>query len=717
MPTLAPGSSGLGSARSSVVLPSSGALPGSAQSEPPRAAAKRAAGSPQPKAPSSTRRQGQSPGDGASMADLADERVWWSEAIVAKVKSLQSSFGDEFQRIADKIRSDVGVWQDRVEVQLEHDRRELQASEADLRRQLGEQRASLGGLTAAVAELRELCAKGGAAASAAEAAGLENSAAQHRILSGVEAAVEDLRREVRSLQEAGDQQGRLAEAISGRHGKLADAAAEAREQMKALSEKVDLQTWTCQETRAELQTVRERLDRESRSSREELASMLAEAKAGAELQAAAVVEEARRAAEEAAQADAARMAPAVLAEARRAAEEVVEEQARALGEAAARGADGVPCGDGPPEGVGRSPSPPPPSGELSAELRGAFGALAERVGELEARAAAADLEARQPEGAEGRLAALEGLPPRLEALSRRVEELVPLPPRVDRLAARLDEDLETLSARLGEELRGLARLELPALPERIDKLSARLDEELQCLAGLELPALPERIDKLSARLDEELQGVARSEELLSARIQALAARHEREGPRPGSPGSGASAARAARRAEEERPPESPREAIARRQASEPGAASPVVVPEAMSGRQTEADERSDELEALSLRVEAIASHQRQIDERIEGLEALTARQEDLLQAGAVPGGLEALARTVARMSARLEEMDEAQPTDSWRGQPARYATVGSAETRVCLLPRRHHPPSSPLWTPEMGTERMGTMPNSSSCSF
>ncbi|CAK0828639.1 unnamed protein product, partial [Prorocentrum cordatum] len=51
------------------------------------------------------------------------------------------------------------------------------------------------------------------------------------------------------------------------------------------------------------------------------------------------------------------------------------------------------------------------------------------------------------------------------------------------------------------------------------------------------------------------------------------------------------------------------------EASEPGAASPVVVPEAMSGRQTEADERSDELEALSLRVEAIASHQRQIDER------------------------------------------------------------------------------------------------------
>jgi len=65
-------------------------------------------------------------------AEIEAERLWWSEVSERQVKELESSFGVEFQKTTDKLRTDIARAQDRLELLIDAERRERQAAIAEL---------------------------------------------------------------------------------------------------------------------------------------------------------------------------------------------------------------------------------------------------------------------------------------------------------------------------------------------------------------------------------------------------------------------------------------------------------------------------------------------------------------------------------------------------------------------------------------------------------
>jgi hypothetical protein len=64
-------------------------------------------------------------------AEIEAERLWWSEVSERQVKDLESSFGVEFQKTTEKLRSDIARCQKRLESMIEEERKDRQAAHAE----------------------------------------------------------------------------------------------------------------------------------------------------------------------------------------------------------------------------------------------------------------------------------------------------------------------------------------------------------------------------------------------------------------------------------------------------------------------------------------------------------------------------------------------------------------------------------------------------------
>jgi len=191
--------------------------------------------------------------------ELEAERLWWSEASERQVKELESSFMVEFQRTADRLRSDMSACQDRLEMLVEAEKKQRHASIADLKRELDIQQVTLSEMAKRPVE-RSIGATGSKSlplGTSQDLQGiheimaklrcdLDSSVAQHTSkdasmratveqqktqTEAAEAMMTDLRRELRNTQE----QNQL------RVSQIEVMADEVRRDMRAIQEKADLQ--------------------------------------------------------------------------------------------------------------------------------------------------------------------------------------------------------------------------------------------------------------------------------------------------------------------------------------------------------------------------------------------------------------------------------------------------------------------------------------------
>jgi len=189
--------------------------------------------------------------------ELEAERLWWSEASERQMKELECSFDQQFEKTAARLRADIESSQDKLEVRLESERSQRHAALADLRRELDAQKVML------TEVVRQLEASLRNRASDKEGASLEDKThyvnfsmeAQQRAenerqkdlqLSGLEAAVADLRREFSNLDGRSSVASQVQAGVEA--SKEAAASVEAlRQEVAGLRDKTDLQAQSLQE--------------------------------------------------------------------------------------------------------------------------------------------------------------------------------------------------------------------------------------------------------------------------------------------------------------------------------------------------------------------------------------------------------------------------------------------------------------------------------------
>mmetsp|Transcript_49564 Transcript_49564/g.92860 ORF Transcript_49564/g.92860 Transcript_49564/m.92860 type:complete len:1042 (-) Transcript_49564:69-3194(-) len=88
-------------------------------------------------------------------AEIEAERLWWSEVSERQVKELESTFGMEFQKTTDKLRVDISRCQDRLEMLVEQEKSQRQATTEALRRDVDTSQAAATELSREVSDLRK----------------------------------------------------------------------------------------------------------------------------------------------------------------------------------------------------------------------------------------------------------------------------------------------------------------------------------------------------------------------------------------------------------------------------------------------------------------------------------------------------------------------------------------------------------------------------------
>ncbi|CAK0867212.1 unnamed protein product, partial [Prorocentrum cordatum] len=165
--------------------------------------------------------------------DLAAERLWWADALERQVKDIGENFGHQFRTSLDRLRTELAASQEHLEALVEREARERTSEILDVKREidarfgeamtrlfqdcgLGPARPALAGgqdgqLSAVRGQLEEL--RGQLAQSESSRADLDGFArrelesgraireAQRVQVSGLEAALSDLRREISDAQE------------------------------------------------------------------------------------------------------------------------------------------------------------------------------------------------------------------------------------------------------------------------------------------------------------------------------------------------------------------------------------------------------------------------------------------------------------------------------------------------------------------------------------
>lgn len=110
------------------------------------------------------RGQASSVGSSSSLRPKSDEeveaeRLWWSETSERQVKEIQKSFGSEFQKTTDRLRTDLQACQSKLEHMVNSESNQRASAMAEIRREADSQQVSIAELARSQNELKAVISK------------------------------------------------------------------------------------------------------------------------------------------------------------------------------------------------------------------------------------------------------------------------------------------------------------------------------------------------------------------------------------------------------------------------------------------------------------------------------------------------------------------------------------------------------------------------------
>jgi len=200
--------------------------------------------------------------DGANKveAEIEAERLWWSEVSERQVKELESSFGVEFQKTTDKLRSDIARMQDRLELLVETERKQRQAAVVDLKGEVATQQAQMA--ESALSEIKSL--KADLLLQERPTISAESASATAELWSALESTRTELSARFATLQAELEQTRAEARESSEDKALMADLRGEMQEHKSA----VELQAIQTKDLRRDLNSLMERTQLMAQSNEE-----------------------------------------------------------------------------------------------------------------------------------------------------------------------------------------------------------------------------------------------------------------------------------------------------------------------------------------------------------------------------------------------------------------------------------------------------------------